>query len=37
MSLCEFVLHSPLWKEVDVVVKYKKYAEFKKELDKIEK
>lgn len=37
MSLCQFVLSSSIWKQVDIVVKYKKYPQFKKELDKIEK
>jgi hypothetical protein len=34
-TLSEVVLESPVWKDIDVVVKYKKYPEFKKELDKI--
>lgn len=37
MSLSEHVLSSQAWKDVDIVTKYKKYPEFKKELDKIEK
>lgn len=37
MSLSEQIVASAKWKDVDIVLKYKKYPEFKKELDKIEK
>ena len=37
MSLSQHILSSHASKDVDIVVKYKKYPEFKKELDKIEK